>query len=1285
MQRSVLRVMVISVLAGMMLFSASFASAQTGSTELRGVVKDPSSAVIPNVALTLKDKATGLEKTTVSGTDGAYLFTALVGGTYQLTATASGFQTAVIDGVVINSGRVTDIPVGMKIGAVSTTVEVTAAGIQLELTSNTVSNTIKNTSIQSLPYSSRDSLYFALMMPGANSAGDNRYTTFNGLPNASLNISVDGVNNNSQRFKSGGTSFFQFAPTRIDAMEEVTVQTSGMGAESAGQGAMSIQMITKRGTDRYRFRLLEQWHNEFLNAWPFMTKLAYQYDKTQFKPKTRQNYAVASAGGPALPFIPYFKDKLFFFAYFEANPQPSTSRRSNTMLQSEALTGTYRFIDKSGVTRTLNVLDVAGSAGFRTAIDPTIKGMLDQITATQSTPGTSFQDSTTYPFQRTMYWNYSPYSRAFYPTVRVDYQIKPNISWHGTWNYRDSLFDGAPNYPGEEAFKSSFYQDVSTANVWVISNAVDWTISPKMVNNFTFGNQMNWELFAPGYDIHAWSGYGDKRISLPFYTNLNNGNAAPYISTYAQDDRNNPVWEIKDNLSWVKGRHMIKLGGSYLNTSFWSKYFGNASGVMQPSLGVSSDDPVYNVLYNAMIAANASTTTSDMGNVRSLYAMLTGRLTGISTTLNVNPDTMKFEKFAPGPTAIGFQTLGLYASDSFRWTPQLTLNYGLRWQLDGTIHGTKPIYTMATPGSFFGPSLGNFQPGVLGGNMNPGFEINPKTYNADLINPAPNFGIAWNPNFENAILKKIFGGNKTVIRTSFGMTYYNEGLNSIGNYLSAGSQSITSTANVDFAPGTLFLSSPDPTFSKNPTEFGQPMPLSDYVLKGGRSVNYFNQDLKSPYTSNWTFGIQRELAKGLVIDVRYVGNKSTHMWHMQNLQEINIVENGFAKEFINARNNLALNRAAGVTSFANRGLTGQVALPIFETAFGANGTQPALSSGSSFTSSSYIQNLDRGEAGSLAGTLGSTSGPSLYCRLVGGNFAPCAALGYTTVTKYPMNFFKANPFASNLNYQDSNGDNNYNSLQVELKKSMSRGLMMNFAYTFSKMLGTQGNEQGQAAEDTWITLRDAKLSYTLTGYDHTHNITTYWTYDLPMGPGRWINPSNGILSRIVSNWQIGGIHRFISGAPNYMYGAYSTFNNLGANGGVLFGNGLTIDKLTSKLDNIVGDYDFSCRCFHTDIADLQLANQAINPIYFTDATTPGVIGNPVVYRSKWSYQLDLSVTKEIPITERVKMGLKLDATNFLNHPFQTGYGTLSTTSTSFGRLSSFQGPRTMRIRAYIDF
>ena len=85
------------------------------------------------------------------------------------------------------------------------------------------------------------------------------------------------------------------------------------------------------------------------------------------------------------------------------------------------------------------------------------------------------------------------------------------------------------------------------------------------------------------------------------------------------------------------------------------------------------------------------------------------------------------------------------------------------------------------------------------------------------------------------------------------------------------------------------------------------------------------------------------------------------------------------------------------------------------------------------------------------------------------NFAPCAALGYTSARTIPINFFKPNPFANNLNYQDDNGDNNYNGLQVELRKQLSRGLMANVAYTWSHMMGTQGNTSSDGAATTWST------------------------------------------------------------------------------------------------------------------------------------------------------------------------------------------------------------------------
>src|SRR5204863_8162784 len=113
-------------------------------------------------------------------------------------------------------------------GAATDTVQIAASAEQLNTTTAEVGSTINNKLVQNLPYAGRDSLNFAVLIAGSSRSTSDRNSTFNGLPNASLNITLDGMNNNSQRFKSGGTSFFAFAPARIDAIEEVSVSTTGL-------------------------------------------------------------------------------------------------------------------------------------------------------------------------------------------------------------------------------------------------------------------------------------------------------------------------------------------------------------------------------------------------------------------------------------------------------------------------------------------------------------------------------------------------------------------------------------------------------------------------------------------------------------------------------------------------------------------------------------------------------------------------------------------------------------------------------------------------------------------------------------------------------------------------------------------------------------------------------------------------------------------------------------------------------------------------------------------------
>src|ERR1700761_697558 len=190
------------------------ASAQV-TTAIHGIVKDTSGAMVPKAAVKLVDTSTKVTQDTTSTNDGSFVFTNLPAGSFNITVTAPGFQATTLDNVVVDSGRTTDVAILLNVGATTESVEVKAAGTQLETTSNEIGNTINVKAINDLPYTSRDALNFSLLTAGATTTSG--YSTFNGLPNASMDITLDGMSNTSQRFKIGGTSFYTFAPQRLDA------------------------------------------------------------------------------------------------------------------------------------------------------------------------------------------------------------------------------------------------------------------------------------------------------------------------------------------------------------------------------------------------------------------------------------------------------------------------------------------------------------------------------------------------------------------------------------------------------------------------------------------------------------------------------------------------------------------------------------------------------------------------------------------------------------------------------------------------------------------------------------------------------------------------------------------------------------------------------------------------------------------------------------------------------------------------------------------------------------
>ena len=1248
--------------------------------QIQGVVSDASGAVVPGATLILRDMGTGIEKTITSGEDGHYTFLALQAGNYELTVSKAGFQKSLLSNIVVATSRITDQQVTLSVGSVVDTVEVQGQAPVLETSSSQLSITVQNKELQTLPLSGRDTLPFATLMPGNQNVGvgsqSGRTGTFNGLPNASMNISMDGMNNNSQRFKSGGTSFFAFATARLDAVQEVTVTTAGTGADASGDGAMQIQFVTKRGTEDYHFKVFEQFQNDALNATSF-----FNNSQGLAKTKLRQNDVGGNFGGPLpIPFVPYFKHRLFFFANFEATPIPGARVSTATILTQQAQLGAFSYLGTDKAVHTVNLLNLAARSGYSGTIDPTVANLLGTANSTLSKG--VLTSSTTDLIHQTLTWNQPTTNNTYYPTTRVDYQISPKVAWHGTWNLRYNNTSAYPQYPDLPVLGNAY-----KITTYIASNTVDWTIKANMLNSATFGVQSNGEYFYQGTDVSQWGPYGNRYVNLGLSVTPIIPNQTPFI-------RNNPVYQFKDTFTWLKGKHSISIGASWLHSSFYETTWNapGGGGVPTYTLGVASSDPINSSVFtNANFPAIAST---DLANAAQLYATLTGRLSGITGGLNVDENTHQYTPFAPITQRFAYTTSGLFAQDSFHVTPHLTLNYGFRWQFTTPIRNTNNIDLIPDIANFYGPSVGNFQPGVLTGVQNPVLTQQSSAYRADYKQPAPNFGFAWNPGYEDGWLGKILGRG-TVIRGSYGLNFYDEGMNAISNVMSGNygsTQALSlSAGQAGFTPGALSLTSSIPGITGIPSTFSTTLPQAGFAFNN--SIYAVDPNLRVPYVQNWTFGVQRKLSDDMVFEARYVGNKATHMWHYFNTQETNIFENGFLSEFVNAQKNLNINLANGRTGFANNGLPGQVALPIIQTAFGARGSQAALPA--SFTNGTFVTQLQQGQAGSFAQTLATNI--TYYCRLVGSNFGPCASNGYNAAGSYPINFFQANPYATNRYLQTDDGNSNYNGLQLELRKAVSHGLSFNANYTWSHTMSNIFNSSDQTATSQVRTLRNSRLDYGPTPFDIRHVFQGYWTYSLPVGKGRALNISNPVLNAVVGGWNVSGIHRWTSGHPFKLVTGtgstvYNSFNNFSDAGVTL--NGISVSQLQSMFNSVSSSPNRGTVNFVN--SSLIGSDGRANPQYLAPNQIPGTLGANVFLYGPGIVTTDAAISKEIPIKERFRFGIQAEAINVFNHPVFSATPsssstvgtstTLNITSTSFGQTTQIQVPsRNIQLRAYIQF
>src|SRR5215831_15142851 len=1239
--------------------------------ELSGKIVDPSGAVVAGASLTLSQASTGISLGASANASGEYVFPTVSPGTYKLSVDAKGFSQAVYNDVHVYTGRTTDLNLTLKLGSTTESVDVSASGEVLETTTNTLATTVAADSIQDLPLNGRDVLPFAQLVPGAQVGGDLRFTTYNSMPNGAISISVDGTNNNFQRFRTSTTGFFEAAALRVGAIDEVSVSTSNLTADAGAEGAVTLRFTTKRGTNQFHGSAFWQAYNSAFNANSYQNDayLAAGLTSLGRKQPFHTNDFGANFGGPII------KNRLFFFFNYEFENQPGTAIFTEGVLTPAAQAGTFVYVRAdNGQQQTVNLYNIAAAKGFPATPNANVQSVLNDVNtlASKGTLSPNTTDLYLQNLQSTLNFTAAQNTKQRWPTARVDYLVTPKITWHTSYDLYWRTYPRTPVYPTDPVQLYGFQSSYST-----FSTGVDWTINSHLINQTNFGILNTQERAQPGNSFDAFQGINFLPLASSFA--VNNTAAftppVPYNSGILPEPRNNPVWDFTDNVSWSRGHHTFTFGGHY---RFSNQHDVNTQPPIAENLGISANDPAANMFNTNPVAGCTQDTQGcfpgglSTGNnnealvdAEALYSTLTGRVASISGFVPLDTASKKYEE--GGVTSIREkQTVGgIYFQDGWKVTPRLSLNYGFRWQFSSALTNTNNYFTSPTLSDLFGPSTGLFQPGVLNGNPNPVLQLRPSSYSGDFKQVAPNFGFAWNPNFEKGWLEKLAGKNNLVIRGGFAVNRYDEGWIPWENVAtgSLSNQSVSLNPG-QFTPGSISFDPAGgtlPALNSIPGSFSLPIAESALTFTRDGTFSTVDPKIRTPFIENWTLGFERKLAGNWALDVNYVGNHSVHMWEAFDLNEVNIFQNvsgldSFLGDFQAAQKNFTV---SGGTTFAGPNPT-----PILTQAFAG---QPV---GSTFQNPSNLFLVQTGQAGALAGAI--TQNPTFFCNLVGNTFSPCVTQGYNsnapTPVAYPINFFQVNPYSGGqaLTLLSDPGSESYNGLQFQLKHIAGHGLTFMANYTYShaftnRYLGDYYQADGALVDFT--TLRNPRLNRVPSPYDLRHVFKTYFNYDLPFGTGRAFKTGSAVVDRVIGGWTIGSVIAAQTGRNFKLAGGVNTYNYwdgptpANANGtpaGILNyvpnenDSGVTSNGITpSQLQGKVGVYSTGNPYSPVSVLPTSLFGPggAIQP-----SSTPGQLGSMIFLKGPRLFNTDISIIKNIPITERVKMNIYAEMLNALNHP-----------------------------------